>query len=168
LASAFVAVATVGLYSAPGSPSQLVALVAAAAWIVTVLAYGIRAARAGWTTRHRGLAGLRSWRWAVPPLMGALTAILVITDMPIRTRFQVSRNAIEHAVDQVTHAVPASGRVGAFAAVTVTTGAGVTAVRVSGGCGFFKVVEPGSSLPPMAKEVDVGGGWHAGCLPRTP
>lgn len=167
LAAAAIAAATVWVSSAPGSPSRLVSLTAAAVWALMVLAYGIRAFRAGWTTRRRGLAGLRSWRWAVPPLLGALTALLVLTDVPVRARFSVSRGAIEHAVDEANRAAPAPSRVGAFAGVTVTSAAGVTAVRVSGECGFFKVDVPGTTLPALGRPVDVGGGWRAGCLPVT-
>jgi hypothetical protein len=170
-----VALGTLWLWSTPGGPSSWLTAAIAAAWVVVVVGYGRRARRAGWSGRHDGGHG-RSWRWAVPPLVGALVAVAVLGALPLRARFAISRPSIESAADDAAPGVGTHGRLVAYPAGVVSRSEGTIAVFVSTGCGFFRpdsggadaggagTVAPPSGPIELDDEVRLGGGWRSGCL----
>jgi hypothetical protein len=182
LAFALVAGASLWLWSSPGGPSSRATTALATAWVLLAAGYGVRAVRAGVSSRHHRFASLRSWRWAVPPLLGVLVAVGVLTQLPLRARFAASRAEIDDAATNAADGVTRHGRLGLYGSGTVARTDGVAGVLVDGACGFFRL-DPTAADPASRREtspaatasstvplslrqpVEVGGGWTAGCRP---
>ena len=143
---AALALASLWVWSVPGRPSGGATTAIALSWAVAVIAYGVQAARAGWAARHGASGALRSWRWAVPPLLGALVAVAVLVALPLRVRFALSRAAIASEAEDASPGVGRHGRLVAYPSGLVQRADGSTAVLVDARCGFFRADPAGEAL----------------------
>ena len=129
---------------------------------------------------HTAGRPLRSWRWAVPPLLGTAVAVAVLGGLPLRARFTLSRAAIASARRRCRgrQLLPRPSR--RLSRRLVAPDGRSTGVLVDDRCGFFRLdgtgADPGGSaesaagvvLTHAARCAALGGGWRAGCLPTGP
>ena len=185
------ALASLWVSSMPGRPPSRATTAIAIGWVVVVAAYGFQAIRAALAARRGASGALRSWRWAVPPLLGLFVAVAVLLALPLRGRFALSRAAIASAADDASPGVGHHGRLVAYPGGLVDRVDGSTGVLVDARCGFFRTEPSGAAAAAGRPEttdatgnatgdgtgsgtaggghvlvdtVDLGGGWQAGCL----
>lgn len=165
-ASVLAAAATCWVSSLPGGLGGGPSAVVAVAWVGVALAYGLRAWAAGRATRNRALAGLRSWRWAVPPLAGLVVAVAVAGGLPARARFMVSQTAIDRVADEAAAGVPTGGgRIGLLPVAGIRLSGATSAeveVTLTNGCRLRRIAAPASDTASESGR-HIGGKWWATC-----
>jgi hypothetical protein len=104
-------------------------------------------------------------RWLGIPVIGLLAMALAAADVPLRFRFEVSRPALQTAVDNGSHR---SGQVGLFQIDRVYgLDDGVLLVIDSSGfldqCGLAYAVDGRPDGPELYLQTDLGSGWWFAC-----
>ncbi len=108
LATMLWAVTYPGFASVPMLIALLGMLVLGSIWLVRLI---------GWVIdRDRRDA----WRWCAAPLMVVLTGVLVVTDVPLRVRFELARDDFDRVVEDL----PARGSFDAWAPLSVPDSVG--------------------------------------------